>query len=168
MPTSLTDADNSFLNRAIEISRRALEDEGKTPFGAIVVINNEIVSEGTSSVIELTDPTAHAEVMALRHAGARLKRHLFPDGVMYASSEPCPMCLVACYWAQIPRLVFGATSHAVATAGFEDLQFYRELTFPAENRFLREEVAHGVLQERAVEVLSRWTEKIPGGVQPKY
>ncbi|RKN46350.1 nucleoside deaminase [Micromonospora endolithica] len=75
---------------AIEISRRALEDEGKTPFGAIVVISGEIAGEGTSSVVELRDPTAHAEVMALRHAGSNLGRHLFEDGIMYASSEPCP------------------------------------------------------------------------------
>ncbi|MFJ8582816.1 nucleoside deaminase [Micromonospora sp. NPDC093277] len=108
-----------FLARAIEISRRALEDEGKTPFGAIVVISGQVVGEGTSSVVELRDPTAHAEVMALRDAGSKLGRHLFEDAVMYASSEPCPMCLMACYWARIPRLIFRASSHDVATYGFE-------------------------------------------------
>ncbi|MEV1288319.1 nucleoside deaminase [Micromonospora sp. NPDC049679] len=99
-----------------------MEDDGKTPFGAIVVVEGDIVGEGATSVVELRDPTPHAEVMALRHAGAKLGRHLFDDGVMYASSEPCPMCLVACYWARIPRLIFGASSHDVATHGFEDLR----------------------------------------------
>ncbi|WP_248966269.1 nucleoside deaminase [Sphaerisporangium perillae] len=168
MPDQLNHTDQHFLEHAIEISRRALEDEGKTPFGAIVVIEGEIISEGTSSVVELTDPTAHAEVMALRHAGTKLGRHLFPDAVMYASSEPCPMCLVACYWAQVPRLVFGATSQDVATYGFEDLQFYRELTLTAEERFLREEAAGGTPHTQAVDVLRGWADKIPGGVVPKY
>ncbi|MET8355488.1 hypothetical protein [Micromonospora sp. NPDC005171] len=72
MSKQLDAQDEQFLARAIEISRHALEDEGKTPFGAIVVISGQIVGEGTSSVIELRDPTAHAEVMALRHAGSTL------------------------------------------------------------------------------------------------
>lgn len=168
MPDVLADMDQAFLSRAIELSRHALEDEGKTPFGAIIVIGEDVVAEGTSSVIELRDPTAHAEVTALRNAGNKLGRHLMPDGVMYASSEPCPMCLVACYWARIPRLVFGATSHDVATYGFEDLQLYRELTHPAERRSLREELADGPNRERAVDVLRQWAEQLPEPVQPKY
>lgn len=168
MPDVLADMDQAFLTRAIELSRHALEDEGKTPFGAIIVIGGDVVAEGTSSVIELRDPTAHAEVMALRNAGNKLGRHLMPDGVMYASSEPCPMCLIACYWARIPRLVFGATSHDVATYGFEDLQLYRELTHPAERRSVREEVADGPSRECAVDVLRQWAEQLPEPVQPKY
>jgi len=128
MPANLTDTDRAFLVQAIDLSRHALEDQGKTPFGALLVVDGEVVASGTSSVVELHDPTAHAEVMALRNAGARLQRHLFPDGTMYASSEPCPMCLVACYWARLPRLVYGASSHDVGRLGFEDLQLYRELT----------------------------------------
>lgn len=167
MTNELNQADRKFLERAIELSRHALEDQGKTPFGAIVVIGNEVVSEGTSSVVELSDPTAHAEVMALRHAGEALGRHLFEDGVMYASSEPCPMCLVACYWARVPRIVFGATSYDVAANGFEDLQFYRELTYPVEGRSLREDVARGDLGERAAAVLRSWAGALPEPVVPK-
>ncbi|MFG2105997.1 nucleoside deaminase [Micromonospora chersina] len=168
MTSQLSAQDEQFLARAIEVSRRALEDEGKTPFGAIVVISGEIVGEGTSSVIQLRDPTAHAEVMALRHAGRNLGRHLFEDGVMYASSEPCPMCLMACYWARIPRLIFGARSHDVATYGFEDLQFYREVALPAESRSLREEVAGGALRDQAVDVLRKWADMLPSPVEPKF
>jgi guanine deaminase len=161
-------ADREFLKRAIEISRRALEDKGKTPFGAIVVVGGEIVGEGESSVVELSDPTAHAEVMALRHAGARLRRHLFEDGVMYASSEPCPMCLTACYWARIPRLVFGATSYDVAANGFEDLQLYQELARQRDQRSLREEPASPQLREEAASVLKAWGLQLPAPVEPKY
>ena len=168
MPTPLSDADQSFLEYAIEISRHALEGEGKTPFGAIVVIEGEVIAEGTSSVVELRDPTAHAEVMALRNAGVALGRHLFENGVMYASSEPCPMCLCACYWARLPRLVFGAASHDVAMSGFEDLQLYREIARTADERSLQEQAAGEGLREKAVNVLSSWAAAFPGVVEPKY
>jgi guanine deaminase len=168
MSDRLSDTDRAFLRQAIDISRHALEDEGKTPFGAIIIINDTIVGRGTSSVVGLHDPTAHAEVMALRDAGANLARHLMPDAVMYASSEPCPMCLVACYWARIPRLVFGATMHDVATYGFEDLQLQRELTLPLEQRSLIEHPADSPLREDASKVLRDWADQLPSPVRPKY
>ncbi|MCF3122510.1 nucleoside deaminase [Streptomyces arenae] len=160
--------DRAFLEQAIAISRRALDDEGKTPFGAVVVVNDEIVGKGTSSVVELRDPTAHAEVMALRDAGQRLGRHLVADGVMYSSSEPCPMCLTACYWARIPRLVYAATSHDVATNGFEDLQFYRELALPnSERKLLAEVSVEGELRKIAAGSLAEWAASLPLPVEPK-
>ena len=168
MPAHLDEADRRYLQRAIDISRRALEDEGKTPFGALVVLGGKVVGEGTSRVVELRDPTAHAEVMALRDAGATLGRHLFDEGVMYASSELCPMCLVACYWAQIPRVVYAATSYDVATYGFEDLQFYRELTRAPADRSIREDAAGGELREAAAAGLRSWAEQLPSAVEPKY
>ncbi|TDU04178.1 tRNA(Arg) A34 adenosine deaminase TadA [Streptomyces sp. 846.5] len=164
-----TPEDLRFLQRAVDISRHALQDEGNTPFGAIVVIAGEIVGEGTSSVVGLHDPTAHAEVMALRAAGTRLGRHLFEDAVMYASSEPCPMCLVAsCYWARIPRLVYAATSYDVATHGFEDYQIYRELTLPADKRTVNELAVDGPIRADAVSVLKEWSDALPEPVVPKY
>ncbi|MFD7711758.1 nucleoside deaminase [Streptomyces sp. NPDC059785] len=165
--TALNDVDRTFLQRAISLSRPALEDEGKTPFGAVVVVDGAIVGEGTSRVVELRDPTAHAEVMALRSAGKELGRHLFEDGVVYTSSEPCPMCLAACYWARIPRLVYAATSRDVAAWGFEDLRFYRELARPADQRTLREEPAGEELRAVAVKVLGGWAAKLPEPVVPK-
>lgn len=131
----------------------ALEDQGKTPFRAILVLDGEIVSEGTASVIELIDPSAHAEVMALRNAAQKLKRHLLPGSVLYSSSEPCPMCLTACYWARVSRLVFGATSFDVATYGFEDLQLYRELATGTDQRSLPEASADEPLRALAADVL---------------
>jgi guanine deaminase len=168
MPAHLDDADRRYLARAIEISRRALEDEGKTPFGALVVVDDKVVGEGTSQVVELRDPTAHAEVMALRAAGTALGRHIIEDGVVYSSSEPCPMCLIACYWARVPRVVYAATSHDVATYGFEDLQFYRELTRPGGERSVEEVAAGGELREAAVDGLRAWTQTLPFTVEPKY
>jgi guanine deaminase len=164
----LTQDDQKFLRRAIEISRNALEDQGKTPFGAIVVVGNEIIGEGTSSVVELLDVSAHAEIMALRNAGAKLQGHLMKGATLYSSSEPCPMCLAACYWARVSRVVFGATSHDVATYGFEDLQLYQELSRPSQGRSLREDPADDGLREQAVAALRAWTEQLPQPVTPKY
>ncbi|WP_167450071.1 nucleoside deaminase [Streptomyces hyaluromycini] len=160
--------DHAFLAQAIELSRHALEDEGKTPFGALVVIDGEVIATGTSSVIELRDPTAHAEVMALRAAGSKLGRHLLEGAVMYSSSEPCPMCLVACYWAHVSRLVYAATSHDVAVNGFEDFQYYRELTAPNSERTLLEEVSvDGETRKIAAAALASWADKMPFPVEPK-
>lgn len=78
------------------------------------------------------------------------------------------MCLMACYWARIPRLIFGASSHDVATYGFEDLQFYREVALPADRRSLREEVADGALRDQAVDVLRKWADMLPSSVEPKF
>lgn len=153
----------TYLRTAIELSRSVLE-KGETPFGAILILDGEVVSEGTSSVIELTDPTAHAEVMAIRNAAQKLKRHLLPGSVLYSSSEPCPMCLTACYWAQVSQVVFGATSHDVATYGFEDLQLYRELATGTAQRSLTEVSAEGSLRMEAAGVLRDWAERFPGTV----
>jgi guanine deaminase len=168
MPAHLDEADRRYLQRAIDISRRALDDEGKTPFGALVVVADKVVGEGTSQVVELRDPTAHAEIMALRDAGTTLGRHLLEDGVMYCSSEPCPMCLIACYWARLPRVVYAATSYDVATYGFEDLQFYRELTRPNDQRSIQEDAADGELREAAAAGLRAWAGQLPFPVDPKY
>jgi guanine deaminase len=166
--SSLTAIDTEYLRTAIDLSRHALEDQGKTPFGSILVINGEIFGEGTSSVIELFDPSAHAEVMALRNAARKLQQHLLPGSVLYSSSEPCPMCLTACYWAQVSRIVFGATSYDVATYGFEDLQLYRELATDAVQRSLPEVKADQSLRTLATDVLRNWAENFPEPVTPKY
>jgi guanine deaminase len=168
MSGTLDESDRRHLEHAIGISRRALEDEGKTPFGAVVVVGGQVVGEGTSRVVELHDPTAHAEVMALRAAAGALGRHLLEDGVLYCSSEPCPMCLIACYWARIPRIVFGATSYDVATYGFEDLQFYRQLTLPAGGRMVQEDAADESLRQDAADILRAWADLLPSDVEAKY
>ncbi|MFI2613350.1 nucleoside deaminase [Streptomyces sp. NPDC018584] len=162
------DQDRTFLDHAIANSRRALEDGGKKPFGAVLVVGGEVVGDGVNSVVEMSDPTAHAEVMALRDAGRRLGRFSFADGVLYASSEPCPMCLVACYWAGIPRVVYGATTRDAALNGHEDLQFYRDVALPnAERRLVDEVPVDGAPRSAAVDVLAAWAAAQPGPMEPK-
>ena len=118
-------------------------------------------------MVELHDPTAHAEVMALRAAGEALGTHLF-DRRPVLQQRPCPMCLVACYWAHLPRLVFAATSHDVATSGFEDFQLYRELTLQRDQRSLREDTADDDLRQEAAGALRAWADQLPFAVEPKF
>jgi tRNA(Arg) A34 adenosine deaminase TadA len=159
MPGQLDDADRRYLQRAIQISRRAVDEGDAMPFGALVVIDGRIAGESANRVAELHDPTAHAEVMALRAAGAALGTHEFEAGVLYSSSEPCPMCLTACYWARLPRVVFGATSYDVDSSGIEDLQFYLELTRPRDQRSLREDPAGEELRQDAAAAVRAWADK---------
>jgi tRNA(Arg) A34 adenosine deaminase TadA len=126
-----------------------------------------VAAEGVNRVAELHDPSAHAEVMALRAAGQALGRADFEDGVLYSSSEPCPMCLTACYWARLPRVVYGATSHDVAVCGFEDLQLYREIARPRGERHIREDAADDDLRAAATDALRGWADRLPAPVEPK-
>ncbi|CAM5379453.1 tRNA-specific adenosine deaminase [Streptomyces alboniger] len=163
------DQDRPFLDRAIANSRRSLRPGSSAkPFGAVVVVGGEVVGDGVNSVVEMNDPTAHAEVMALRDAGRRLGRYSMEDATLYASSEPCPMCLVACYWAGVTRLVYGATSRDTALNGHEDLQFYRQVALPNGRRQLLDEVpVDGAPRSAAVDVLAEWAAARPGPVEPK-
>jgi guanine deaminase len=160
---SLDDTDRGYLQLAVDLSRSYLDDDRKWPFGAVIVAAGRIVGRGVNRVVESHDPTAHAEVMALRAATASLGRHQIAEGVLYSSSEPCPMCLTACYWAGLPRVVFGATSHVVASCGLQDLAFYRELARPADQRSIREDGGEdhreGGLREQAAAVLRDWAQR---------
>jgi tRNA(Arg) A34 adenosine deaminase TadA len=93
----------------------------------VVVRKGEVVGRGWNRVVELSDPSAHAEILAIRDACRRLRTHDLKDCVLYSSCEPCPMCLSAIYWARIPRVVFAASAEEAAAAGFEDDRIRGEL-----------------------------------------
>ncbi len=104
------------------------------PFGAVIVRGGDVVGEGANSVLATNDPTAHAEVMAIRDATARLGTFSLAGTTIYASSEPCPMCLAAIYWARVDRIVYSAGREAAAAVGFDDAFFYDELAKPVAAR----------------------------------
>jgi tRNA(Arg) A34 adenosine deaminase TadA len=116
-----------FLRRAIELGQEAMRRNRGGPFGAVVVIGGQIVGEGANAVLATNDPTAHAEVMATRDATAKRRSFSLHGGTLYASSEPCPMCLAAIYWARLDRIVYGSSRSVAASAGFDDAFFYEEL-----------------------------------------
>lgn len=119
----------------------ALADEGARlgwggPFGCVVVRNGETVGRGQNLVFSTNDPTAHAEVTAIRNACALLKTFRLDDCTLYTSCEPCPMCLAAIYWARIAKVFFGNTRQDAAQIGFDDEYFYRQLTLEPGQRAL--------------------------------
>lgn len=157
MRGKLDDDDRRYLKQAVELSRSYHEDQRRWPFGALLVIDGEVAGQGVNRVVELYDPAAHAEVMALRAAGAATGRHIFEDGVLYSSTEPCPMCLAACCWALIPRVVFAATTYDVADSGFRDLAIYAEIALPVEHRSIEEDASDDDQRQDALAVVRDWS-----------
>lgn len=116
----------THLERAIEIATHNV-DGGGGPFGAVLALPDGRTYEGTNRVTADNDPTAHAEVVAIRAACAGLGTFRLDDAVLYASCEPCPMCLAAALWARVGHVVFAADRHEAASAGFDDLTFHDQL-----------------------------------------
>jgi tRNA(Arg) A34 adenosine deaminase TadA len=119
--------DQAFLRQAIQLAKENSAGGNGGPFGAIIVRAGQVVGLGGNQVVENRDPTAHAEVMAIREASRNLGTHALEDCTIYCSCEPCPMCLAAIYWAHIPRIVYAATSEDARTAGFDDSRIRQEL-----------------------------------------
>lgn len=117
----------AYLRRAIDLGTHSVRSGRGGPFGAVVVRGADVLGEGANSVVALNDPTAHAEVMAIRDACAKISHFSLAGATMYSSSEPCPMCLAAIYWARIGSIVFASDRTLAARAGFDDSKFYDEL-----------------------------------------
>jgi len=126
------------------------------PFGAIIVRDDEVIATGVNRVTDRCDPTAHAEVCAIREASAKLKRFDLSDCEIYTSCEPCPMCLGAIYWAHLKKVYYAGTKQDAADAGFDDSFIYEELSRPYSQRHLPMENA---LNREAKEAFKAWGEK---------
>lgn len=118
--------DNNMLSRAIELARENVRNGGG-PFGAVITRDGVIVGEAVNQVLAIPDPTAHAEVQAIRMAAEKLGTFDLTGCTLYSSCEPCPMCLGAVYWSRISRVVFASDRSDAAGAGFRDAQLYREM-----------------------------------------
>lgn len=152
------DRDRALLLRAIELSRVHMEAGEGGPFGAVVAtLDGAIVAEGWNEVTSAHDPTAHAEVSAIRKAAAALGTHVLSGHVIYASCEPCPMCLGAIAWARLDRVVFANGRQDAARIGFDDAKIYEEIGRPLDQRWIRCE--HAPMDE-AREVFDAWAGKI--------
>src|SRR5688500_6440849 len=145
-----------FMRRAIELARKGVDDGIGGPFGCVVVSEGEIIGEGSNQVTSTNDPTAHAEIVAVREACRRLNSFQRTGCTIYTSCEPCPMCLVAIYWARPAAIFFAATRDDAAAAGFDDELFYDELEKPNEDRQLK---TRSLLREESQTVFQRWLEK---------
>lgn len=127
---------NEFLQEAIRLAREQMLAGEGGPFGAVIVRDGAVLARGWNRVTSANDPTAHAEVEAIREACSLLGTFQLRGCTLYASCEPCPMCLCACYWARLDRVVYAATRHDAADAGFDDARLYDELILPPEARQL--------------------------------
>lgn len=145
-----------FMRRAIALSREKMQAGEGGPFGAVVVKDGRIVGEGWNRVLGTNDPTAHAEIVAIRAACAHLGTFDLQGSEIYTSCEPCPMCLAAVMWARIGRMFYANTRDDAAAIGFDDEYFYREVALPLHGRELP---AERLLQEEARAVFSEWLAK---------
>ena len=122
-----------YMTRAIALSRESVSSGGG-PFGAVVVRDGRIIGEGTNRVVPHADPTAHAEIVAIRAACQAIDSHVLDNAVIYTSSEPCPMCLGAIWWARMSGIVYGNSRKDAAAIGFDDESIYKDILLPLEQR----------------------------------
>ena len=125
---------NALMQRAGELALRKMRESGGGPFGAVIVRDGAVIAEGWNQVTPTNDPTAHAEIVAIRNACASLKSFSLEGCELYTSCEPCPMCLGAIYWARLERLYYANSRQDAARIGFDDDFIYREIALPLDGR----------------------------------
>lgn len=130
----VTEKDKAFLRQAIELAKEGVEQGKGGPFGCVIVRDGQVVGKGCNQVTSTNDPTAHAEVVAIRDACRVLGDYQLAGCDVYTSCEPCPMCLGALYWARPQRVVYAATRHEAAGAGFDDAFIYKEINLGMKDR----------------------------------
>ncbi|MCB0763877.1 MAG: nucleoside deaminase [Flavobacteriales bacterium] len=148
--------DQEHLREAIAIARSGMDRGDGGPFGCVIVKDGRVVGRGNNRVTSTNDPTAHAEVVAIREACASLGSFQLDGCVLYTSCEPCPMCLGAIYWARPDRIVFACTREDAADAGFDDQLIYDELPLPYNERRIPTE---HLLRDEAQVVFTAWKAK---------
>lgn len=147
--------EQKYMDRAIAIAEIGMTSGAGGPFGALVVRGNDIIAEGHNEVILTNDPTAHAEVVAIRRACAALGDFQLTDCVIYCSCEPCPMCLGAIYWARPKLIVYACTKSDAADIGFDDDFIYQELDKAHGDRSIP---MVGVDNTNALKVFKMWSD----------
>ncbi len=153
----MNDKDNEFMKRAIKLAQEGMNSNAGGPFGAVVVKDGKIIAEGFNRVTSTNDPTAHAEVVAIRNACDKLGTFQLDDCIVYTSCEPCPMCLGAIYWAR-PKAVFYACDKIdAAKIDFDDQFIYEELDKEMGDRTIK---FTQILQKEATVVFDQWDTKV--------
>ena len=148
--------DQRHLKRAIDLSREHMDDGAGGPFGAVIVRDGKVLAEGWNQVTSAKDPTAHAEVTAIRRACQAVGDFALEGATLYTSCEPCPMCLASAYWARVSRIVYANTRDDAAAIGFDDKLIYDEIPKQPHDRLIP--MAH-VPTPEASEVFADWLRK---------
>lgn len=144
------------MRRAIELAQESIDNNDGGPFGAVVVRDGKIIGEGNNRVTSSNDPTAHAEVVAIRAACQNLKSFQLENCTIYTSCEPCPMCLGAIYWARPAKIFFACTHKDAAEIGFDDQFIYHEIELPTAERHIE---SINFLRDEGLEIFENWKKK---------
>ncbi|MET0049861.1 MAG: nucleoside deaminase [Candidatus Thiodiazotropha sp.] len=150
----MADRDAEFMHEALALARHGIEQGHGGPFGAVVVHEGRIVGRGWNQVIKHNDPTAHAEMQAIREACRTLETYHLSHAVLYTTCQPCPMCLSAAYWAHISRLVYAAEAEDAAAIGFDDHRIEEELKRPQEQRSMP---SRQILRDESLKLFELWS-----------
>ena len=146
----------TYMREAVQLAEQGMHSGRGGPFGCVVVRRGEIVGRGSNRVTSTNDPTAHAEVVAIRDACTALQTFQLPDCELYTSCEPCPMCLSAIYWARIPQVYYGNTRADAAAIGFDDDFIYQQVPLAPEARTVKME---RLLRDEAQIAFQEWANK---------
>ena len=146
----------TFMREAIKEAAAGMRQGRGGPFGCVIVRRGEVIARGNNRVTSTNDPTAHAEITAIREACKTLKTFSLADCELYTNCEPCPMCLAAAYWARIPTLYYANTRVDAAVIGFDDDFIYEQIPLPPEKRAL---MMRPLLRDEALEVFREWEAK---------
>ncbi len=152
----VTEKDEFFMKRAIELAEEGMNTNQGGPFGAVVVKDGKIIAEGNNAVTSTNDPTAHAEVVAIRKACEKLNTFQLDDCTIYTSCEPCPMCLGAIYWARPKKVFYACDKNDATKINFDDQFIYDEIDKPIGNRNIQ---FVQLLKEEGKLVFDKWEEK---------
>jgi tRNA(Arg) A34 adenosine deaminase TadA len=146
----------TFMREAIQLAEEGMRGNRGGPFGCVVVRQGRVIARGSNQVTSTNDPTAHAEVTAIRTACRELGTFQLADCELYTSCEPCPMCLAAIYWARIPTVYYGNTRADAAAIGFDDDFIYQQIPLSPEKRTIRMEP---LLRAAALAAFRAWADK---------
>ncbi len=152
----MTERHEYFMNRAIALAEEGMNSEAGRPFGAVVVKNDEIIAEAYNQVTSKNDPTAHAEIVAIRKACEKLNNFELRNCIIYTSCEPCPMCLGAIYWCQAKMVYYGSSRKDAAEFNFDDQFIYEEIDKDRNDRKIK---FVQIAQNEAIKVFEAWEHK---------
>lgn len=148
--------DQQYMQLALKMARESMDNQKGGPFGCIIVKDHQIIGRGTNEVTSSNDPTAHAEIVAIRDACKHLNNFQLEGCTIYTTCEPCPMCLGAIYWSRPAHIIFAGSREDAAAAGFDDSMIYRELTMPLAERKIP---TTSIERDSAIELFNAWIQK---------
>ena len=152
----MTESQKNFMRQAIDLAKNGMLSGNGGPFGCVIVKDGKVVGQGSNMVLKTKDPTAHAEVVAIRDACKNLDNFQLDGCELYTSCEPCPMCLGAIFWARPAKVFFACTKEDAADAGFDDHFIYKEIEVKPADRKIP---MNSLLREESLKAFELWKEK---------